>query len=93
MAIFPKTNVMYDHFVQKIAVVSAKKRQIFRRFFRRKYFKNHNIGPWSSKHFWRKKPSKKSANLHPRQGNLLQRNIFTELKKTLVTTQNGLETS
>jgi hypothetical protein len=23
------------------------KRQFFRRFFRRKYLKNHNIGPWS----------------------------------------------
>jgi hypothetical protein len=41
-----------------------------------------------------KKPSKMSAHLHPRQGNLLQRNIFTELNKTsLFTTQNRLETS
>jgi hypothetical protein len=37
---------------------------------------------WSSKHFWRKNPCKKSADLHPRQGNLLQRNIFTGLNKT-----------
>jgi hypothetical protein len=29
-----------------------------------------------------KKPCKKAADLHPRQGNLLQRNIFTGLSKT-----------
>jgi hypothetical protein len=34
------------------------------------------------KTFWRKKPCKKSADLHPRQGNLLQRNIFTGLNQT-----------
>jgi hypothetical protein len=34
---------------------------------------------WSSKQFWWKKPCKKSADLQPRQGNLLQRNIFTGL--------------
>jgi hypothetical protein len=37
---------------------------------------------WSSKHFGRKKTCKKSADLHPRQGNLQQRNIFTGLSKT-----------
>jgi hypothetical protein len=31
--------------------------------------------------FLAKKPCKKSADLHPRQGNLLQRNIFTGLSK------------
>jgi hypothetical protein len=33
------------------------------------------------KHFGRKKPCKKSADLHPRQGNLLHWNIFTGLNK------------
>jgi hypothetical protein len=48
---------------------------------------------WSSKHFWHKKPCKKAADLHPRQGNLLQRNIFTGLNETsLFKTQNRLET-
>jgi hypothetical protein len=37
---------------------------------------------WSSKHFWQKKPCKKSADLHPRQGNSLQTNISTGLNKT-----------
>jgi hypothetical protein len=32
--------------------------------------------------FLAKNPCKKSADLHPRQGNLLQRNIFTGLNKT-----------
>jgi hypothetical protein len=32
--------------------------------------------------FWAKNPCKKSAYLHPRQGNLLQWNIFTGLNKT-----------
>jgi hypothetical protein len=34
---------------------------------------------YSCKHFGRKKPCKKSADLHPRQGNLLHWNIFTGL--------------
>jgi hypothetical protein len=36
----------------------------------------------SCKHFGRKNPCKKSADLHPRQGNLLHWNIFTGLNKT-----------
>jgi hypothetical protein len=32
--------------------------------------------------FWAKKPCKKSADLHPRQGNLLHWNIFTGLNET-----------
>jgi hypothetical protein len=32
--------------------------------------------------FWAKKPCKKSADLHPRQGNLLHWNIFIGLNKT-----------
>jgi hypothetical protein len=32
--------------------------------------------------FWAKNPCKKPADLHPRQGNLLHRNIFTGLNKT-----------
>jgi hypothetical protein len=40
--------------------------------------------------FWAKKPRKKSADLHPRQGNLLHWNIFTGLNKTSLhfTSQN-----
>jgi hypothetical protein len=37
---------------------------------------------WYSKPIWHKKPCKKSVALHPRQGNLPQRNIFTGLSKT-----------
>jgi hypothetical protein len=36
----------------------------------------------SCKHFGRKNPCKKSADLRPRQGNLLHWNIFTGLNKT-----------
>jgi hypothetical protein len=36
-----------------------------------------------------KKPCKKSADLHPRQGNILQRNILKGLTKPLFTTQNS----
>jgi hypothetical protein len=45
--------------------------------------------------FWAKKPGKKSADLHPRQGNLLHWNIFTGLNKTSLhfTSQNRVETS
>jgi hypothetical protein len=32
--------------------------------------------------FWAKKTCKKSADLHPRQGNLRQSNLFTGLNKT-----------
>jgi hypothetical protein len=39
---------------------------------------------WSSKHFLRKKPCKKSADLHPRRGNLPQRNILHDSTKTTV---------
>jgi hypothetical protein len=34
--------------------------------------------------FWAKKPLKKSADPHPRQGNLLHWNIFTGLECELV---------
>jgi hypothetical protein len=43
------------------------------------------------KTFLAKKACKKSADLHPRQGNLLQRHIFTGLNKPLLTAQNRLE--
>jgi hypothetical protein len=46
MAFFSKTNVMIK-FLHNIALFWVKKRQFFRNFFRRKYFKYHNIGPWS----------------------------------------------
>jgi hypothetical protein len=38
---FSQKNIVMNKFLQKVAAVSAKNRQIFRR----KYFKNHNIGP------------------------------------------------
>jgi hypothetical protein len=44
IGIFIKNNVMII-FLQKIAVVWAKKLQCFGQTFLRKYFKNHNIGP------------------------------------------------
>jgi hypothetical protein len=43
--------------------------------------------------FLAKNPCKKSADLHPRQGNLLQRNILQGSMKPLFTKQNSLETS
>jgi hypothetical protein len=36
---------------------------------------------WSCKHFGRKNPCNKSADLHPRQSNLLHRNIFQRSTK------------
>jgi hypothetical protein len=39
----------------------------------------------------KKSPGKKSADLHPRQGNLLHRNILQGSTKPLFTTQNRLE--
>jgi hypothetical protein len=38
-------NLCYDHFFSKNGSTLSKKRQYFRQNFRRKYFKNHNIGP------------------------------------------------
>jgi hypothetical protein len=46
LAFFSKTNVMINFF-SKFGFVSRQKRQFFRWIFRRKYFKNHNIGPRS----------------------------------------------
>jgi hypothetical protein len=45
LAFFSKTNVMSRFFL--ISFVFSPKRQFFRRIFRRKYLKNHNIGPRS----------------------------------------------
>jgi hypothetical protein len=45
LAFFSITNVMIK-VLHNIAFLSQK-RQLFRWIFRRKYFKNHNIGPWS----------------------------------------------
>jgi hypothetical protein len=42
----------------------------------------------SCKHFGRKKTCKKSADLHPRQGNLLHCSILQDSTKPLFTTQN-----
>jgi hypothetical protein len=42
MAFFLNTNVMI--IFSKFSFVSSKKRQFFRKIFRRKYLKNHNIG-------------------------------------------------
>jgi hypothetical protein len=47
----------------------------------------------SCKHFGQKTPCKKSADLHPRQGNLLQWNIFTGLNKIYLHLKNRVETS
>jgi hypothetical protein len=47
----------------------------------------------SCKHFGRKKPCKKSADLHHRQGNLLHWNILQGSTKPLFTTQNRVEIS
>jgi hypothetical protein len=47
MAFISKTNVMIK-FLQKLAVLRAKKRQYFSRNFSAKiFFLNHDIGPWS----------------------------------------------
>jgi hypothetical protein len=37
----------YDQFFSKFSFVLSQKRRFFRKIFRRKYLKNHNIGPWS----------------------------------------------
>jgi hypothetical protein len=39
-------NQCYDANFAKTSSSLTKKRQFFRQSFRRKYFKNHNIGPW-----------------------------------------------
>jgi hypothetical protein len=44
LAFFSKTNVMITIF-PKTGISLSKKRQYFRPIFRRKYLKNHNIGP------------------------------------------------
>jgi hypothetical protein len=46
LAFFSKTNVIIK-ILEIVTVVWAKKRQYFRQIFRRKYFKDHNIGPCS----------------------------------------------
>jgi hypothetical protein len=46
LAFFLNTNVMINFF-QKFSFVLSQKRQFFRKIFRQKYLKNHNIGPWS----------------------------------------------
>jgi hypothetical protein len=44
--------------------------------------------------FWAKKPCKKHADLHPRQGNLLRWKIFLQgSTEPLFTSQNRVETS
>jgi hypothetical protein len=43
LAFFLNTNVMINFF-SKFSFVSSQKRQFFRKIFRRKYLKNHNIG-------------------------------------------------
>jgi hypothetical protein len=53
MAFFLNTNVMINFF-QNLALFWVKNANFFATFFRRKYFKNHNIGPWTSTTIWRK---------------------------------------
>jgi hypothetical protein len=36
----------YDKLFSKFNLVLSRKRRFFRKIFRRKYLKNHNIGPW-----------------------------------------------
>jgi hypothetical protein len=43
--------------------------------------------------FGGKTPCKKLADLHPRQGNLIQRTVFSGLQNTLFTSQNRVEIS
>jgi hypothetical protein len=38
-------NQCYDQLFSKFSFVLSQKHQFFRRIFRQKYFKNHNIGP------------------------------------------------
>jgi hypothetical protein len=45
MALFSKTDVMITIFAKTNRGLSKKKRKNFRKIFRRKYLKNHNIGP------------------------------------------------
>jgi hypothetical protein len=40
-------NQCYDQLFSKFSFVLSQKRQFFRKNFRRKYLKNHNIGPLS----------------------------------------------
>jgi hypothetical protein len=37
----------YDQLLQNLALFWVKNANFFRKNFRRKYFKNNNIGPWS----------------------------------------------
>jgi hypothetical protein len=39
-------NQCHDEIFAKFSFVLSQKRQFFRQIFWRKYFKNHNIGPW-----------------------------------------------
>jgi hypothetical protein len=43
---FYQKNQCYDQFFAQFTSVLSQKRQFFRWIFRRKYLKNHNIGPW-----------------------------------------------
>jgi hypothetical protein len=47
LAFLSKTNLMINIFA-KTSISLSKKRQYFRKMFRREYFKNHNMGTWSS---------------------------------------------
>jgi hypothetical protein len=46
IGVLSKTNVMIKFF-HNLALFLVKNANFFHRFFGRKYFKNHNIGPWS----------------------------------------------
>jgi hypothetical protein len=48
IGVFLKNQCYDQFFFKKLAVVCAKK-AIFANFFRRKYYKNHNIGPRETK--------------------------------------------
>jgi hypothetical protein len=44
---YQKTMLWSKFCIIVLSYVLSQKRQFFRWFFRRKYFKNHNIGPWT----------------------------------------------
>jgi hypothetical protein len=84
LAFFLNTNVMI-YFFQNLFCFEWKNASYFGKIFRRKYLYNHNIGtsvPCPANIFGEKNLVKKSAHLHPRQGNLGRRNSFTGLNKT-----------
>jgi hypothetical protein len=57
LAFFLNTNVMINFF-SEFSFVLSQKRHFFRKMFRRKYLKNHNIGPRIASFSWYNKPKR-----------------------------------